>query len=740
PLRRAAPLDIIPTSVVGGSFAQKTFSPQFSGEFGGAAIDLQTIARPAENFLTLEVDFSIDTETTMRNGLFYDGSDTDFLGFDDGLRNLPAAASDVIATGAVADQLVLDTSFDQDQTLLITGETIPASGGGSVTVGRIFDFDSGATFGTTSYIGYSNDWEHREGFADRNDAFASGVFVTSQPQEFTFTETRQNIQLNALNTTGYQSASGDHEVALTTYLLRDSLKRARLADVIAQRDIGDDPLRQENTDWLERQIWQAQLTGNHIFPDAGDFEANWRVSYGEAEREAPYERKTLRQLNPATGSFQYFNNGRSDNRIVFSDLKDENIFAALDLTKPFELETALIDVKVGASYTDNSRNTNRNIFNFNEDRQLNAPELLDSRIDLIYSDEVLATDIVDIFYINTPQEPDNSTGDLEVMAAYAMANVEFNDYLTAMVGVRFEDGEQASSTQLVSRPETLTQFAPIEEEYFLPAATVTWRPNSDIQIRAGYSETISRPQFRELVFTDFLDLDYDIVLRGNPFLQNSELTNYDVRAEWYFGSRGEFVTVGAFFKEIENPIEQFKTTGEDEAFSFINAPSAEVFGVEAEFQKTIRLDDWFNNSWAVGKELLFLTNYTYTDSEVQSSDTETVILASGGASGVVSRELLASQVVRDGRPLVGQSDHLFNLQLGYENVDTGTRVTALVNYASERVLFAEANASDSTPPAIVEQPPVSEAGLKARARPGAGGMIPNETHFLNALHETVETG
>ncbi|MEQ9258147.1 MAG: glutamate--cysteine ligase [Roseovarius sp.] len=35
---------------------------------------------------------------------------------------------------------------------------------------------------------------------------------------------------------------------------------------------------------------------------------------------------------------------------------------------------------------------------------------------------------------------------------------------------------------------------------------------------------------------------------------------------------------------------------------------------------------------------------------------------------------------------------------------------------------------------------LSEAGLKARARPGAGGMIPDETHFLNALKESVESG
>jgi glutamate--cysteine ligase len=35
---------------------------------------------------------------------------------------------------------------------------------------------------------------------------------------------------------------------------------------------------------------------------------------------------------------------------------------------------------------------------------------------------------------------------------------------------------------------------------------------------------------------------------------------------------------------------------------------------------------------------------------------------------------------------------------------------------------------------------ISDAGLRARAMPGAGGMVPDETHFLNALKETVETG
>jgi glutamate--cysteine ligase len=35
---------------------------------------------------------------------------------------------------------------------------------------------------------------------------------------------------------------------------------------------------------------------------------------------------------------------------------------------------------------------------------------------------------------------------------------------------------------------------------------------------------------------------------------------------------------------------------------------------------------------------------------------------------------------------------------------------------------------------------ISEAGLKARGRAGAGGLVPDETHFLDALKESVESG
>ncbi|MEQ8870200.1 MAG: glutamate--cysteine ligase [Roseovarius sp.] len=70
--------------------------------------------------------------------------------------------------------------------------------------------------------------------------------------------------------------------------------------------------------------------------------------------------------------------------------------------------------------------------------------------------------------------------------------------------------------------------------------------------------------------------------------------------------------------------------------------------------------------------------------------------------------------------------------------DADTR-DALRIAASEQALQAEVNGlrmHDLAREALA----ISEAGLKARARPGAGGMIADETHFLNALKESVETG
>ncbi|NVK13461.1 MAG: glutamate--cysteine ligase [Rhodobacteraceae bacterium] len=70
--------------------------------------------------------------------------------------------------------------------------------------------------------------------------------------------------------------------------------------------------------------------------------------------------------------------------------------------------------------------------------------------------------------------------------------------------------------------------------------------------------------------------------------------------------------------------------------------------------------------------------------------------------------------------------------------DAETR-DALRVAASEQGLQAKVNGI-SMHELAREAVAISESGLKARARPGAGGLVPDETHFLNALKDSLETG
>jgi glutamate--cysteine ligase len=107
-----------------------------------------------------------------------------------------------------------------------------------------------------------------------------------------------------------------------------------------------------------------------------------------------------------------------------------------------------------------------------------------------------------------------------------------------------------------------------------------------------------------------------------------------------------------------------------------------------------------------------------------------------GADGGPWRRLCALPALWVGLLYDGAAlDAAWDLVKGWDaETREGLRVAA-----SERALMGEAGGVrlwDAAREAVA----IAEAGLKARARPGAGGLVPDETHFLNALKESVETG
>src|SRR3546814_4894808 len=109
---------------------------------------------------------------------------------------------------------------------------------------------------------------------------------------------------------------------------------------------------------------------------------------------------------------------------------------------------------------------------------------------------------------------------------------------------------------LDGRPTEAYATTKLDNDYWLPAATLTWNMAEDMQLRLAASKTVARPQFRELAQQVYQDTDSDRQFIGNPFLNDSKLTNVEARYEYYFAPEQRF-TLAGFYKRSENPIEAF---------------------------------------------------------------------------------------------------------------------------------------------------------------------------------------
>jgi outer membrane receptor protein involved in Fe transport len=145
----------------------------------------------------------------------------------------------------------------------------------------------------------------------------------------------------------------------------------------------------------------------------------------------------------------------------------------------------------------------------------------------------------------------------------------------------------------------------------------------------SFSQTVNRPEFRELAPFEFTDIVGGRAVVGNPNLERSLIRNVDLRWEW-FGDAEEVLSASAFLKQFDKPIERIVQATSQLRTSFANAKSARNIGLELEARK--RLSDM----------VLVGANYTFVDSSIEIDTTSTDTLTSLE------------------RPLAGTSKHIFN--------------------------------------------------------------------------------
>jgi TonB-dependent receptor len=721
PLSRVVPLDIFPTSVISSSLVQKTYSANFPGEFGGGVINLTTKAIPTESFLTIGLSGSGDTETTFENGLTYFGSRWDTFGFDNGNRDFPSVLQDAIGSAT----RINDLSAAQQRQLagqvlpinLVTlqkNDQLPINFGANITGGTSIEVGDGNYLGLIATAGITNTWRNRSVTSQQfGDAEAGQILFDSN--NFI---TDNKVLVNALIGVGLDI--GDHTIRWTNLYIRDTLKTARLA---TGTDSFTDVARPfdfitQQTGWFERQLMDSQIVAEFDFDR---FQLDLRGGYARTDREAPYNAivpyiRTNIPGDPFGSRFVVdvgaIIGGTDRIQVGFEDLTEELWFGGADVT--FEV-TDTLSLTAGYAYSDTTRRSLSFIIRplIGSTAEFNtALRALGLRQPgQIINGATLATDAGgNGFFAVTVSDPTPFPvfdAALTVHAGYGLARYRPTDRLSIEAGVRFEDGLQVAAPDLTFGGGNLANPTRIANDYFLPSGTITWEPIDDLQLRLAASQTIARPQFRELVEQTYFDPESNRRFRGNPFLVDSELINVEARAEYYFGGPRR-VSLAGFFKKIDNPIENFLITapGIIET-SYANAPEAELYGAELDIAYGIDLADW--GGFFETKQFLILANYTYTQSSIAVGATDLAPIP--GATGQ-----LASQLFDDGAPLVGQSDHVANLSLGIEDDDKVQQFTVLFNYASERVTLRGGALPD-----VVEDPGLT-VDVVARSEVKLGGL------------------
>ena len=705
PLSRVVPLDIFPTSVVASSLVQKTYSANYPGEFGGGVINLTTKAVPVENFLKISGGLSGDTETTFENGLTYFGSEWDSLGFDNGNRDIPSNLQTLFDSGLRASQAdpalqeaIAGQLFPLNLVTLQRNDTLPPNFSGSLTGGLSFDLGGDTYLGIIATAGIKNGRRNRSVLTQQGSLDLSQVL---QQQETFITD--ETTLVNGLLSFGLDF--GDNTIRWTNLYIRDTLKTARLEEGfdIFPGLTGFDFINQQ-TAWFERQLIDSQLVAELEF---GAFDLDLRGGYARTDREAPFNTtfSYTRTNIPAQGvlgeNFVAYFDQTSDAGIstaAFDDLQEELLFGGIDLS--YEVAGNLT-ATIGYSYSDTDRTSLSREF-----RPFIAPDT--SNPDLGSLDEIAVRalglrrpgDIINGatlagFNVTLTEAAPIPVVDaaLEIHGAYGMLQWVPTDTLTIEAGLRYEDAVQTATPDptIGVAPGTILNVTNIENDYFLPSATITWSVTDELQLRFSGSQTIARPQFRELVEQTYFDPEGNRRYQGNPFLQDSELINFEARAEYYLNNIDR-ISVAGFYKEIDNPIENFLVNASGQLrTSFANAPAADLYGVEIDAVYGVDLYG-LGGSFFETKQFIVQANYTYTQSEISVTDGDIAAVPGNPTQ-------IATNIFDDGAPLVGQSDHIANLSLGIEDTEKTQQLSVLFNYASERVTLRGGNFPD-----VVEDP------------------------------------
>ncbi len=649
PDRKAFSFDLFPSNLIDNILVNKAATPDMPADFAGGLIQLNTKDIPNENFINFQIGMGANTATQGKD--FYQSSSKgkmDWLGLNDGSRDLPAAYPSVSASQNASKPQNVENSrlFSNDwgieKVMAMPNLSLQLSGGFNKKMAN------GGVIGAIGALTYNrsvrNSQNFRAFYLNRdtltrvNDNRYTTNYLNGALLNFTY-QINPNNRLSFKNTL---SVNTDNATTVREGITYDN------AVVNSKSSL---------TRYKSNQLFSSQLAGEHRFVggEGNGIKFNWILGTNLIKRDLPNQRQLSYILQDAGSEKAYLAsipNVPNVNSVgkLYSNLDEKMYIANADVTVPFKLANKTQNIKVGINYQNRARDFGARAFGMVGGRGTGV--LLGLPQDQIFAPENIASD--KFYYGELTDESYSYKAKTATIAPFIMLDNKITNKLRAAWGVRYE-----------SYPVNITSSQNVDSKFnsLLPSLNLTYSLTEKSNLRFSSSRTLARPELREMSPFAFYDFEINRSRSGDINLKQTDITNVDLRYE-VFPEGGQMFSVSAFYKNFKNPIEEFyNTTGVGSyAIYYVNAKTANNYGAELEFRKHLG----FLGNHKIWEDFVAFSNIAYIISDVTFGT---------NADGA-----------KENRALQGQSPYIANVGLQYTNAENGWGATMLFNQIGRRII------------------------------------------------------
>lgn len=693
PDKKSVDFDLFPSGLLDNIIVTKTATPDKPGDFTGGTVNISTKSFPDKFTVSSSYGTSYNSQVTGRDFLTYDGGKSDWLGMDDGTRSVP----DIVRQAVENDDIPLSKYSRSDKTkalyldelsnafgnqMVPTKSTAPVNNSFGLSVGNQYQITDEQALGFVGSLSYGNSYSsYDNGELKVFNLTGSSDDITTLDKERHMSDFKSTHEVSwgALVNVAY-SLNSENTISANVMYNQSGSDEARIQSGMNKYWDKSTQFDSRVLKYTERNLTATQLSGEHKINSLLGSDLNWQISYNVNSQENPNLRFfTNEWYEDEDGEISYFyaasNYGAPSH--FYRDLTEDLISGKIDYELPLQKVLGTdFDLKVGGLYSMKHRDFIEELFYKDFSQQFFRVNYTGD------SDKFFAENsgIVDVFeapdgntyydfgvtlrYLGPDDQGSAYEGDQNIMAGYGMIDWDINDRFRIVGGVRYEQTDMSvRNTHLLDSAKI--KSGEINQNDILPSVNAIFTVNEDQNLRLAYGKTLARPNFRE--FAPYHSFEYaaGYILQGNQNLERTIIDNFDIRWEWFPGI-GEIVAVSGFSKHFQNPIERVILNVNNEV-QYQNVERALLVGAEFEFKKSLGfIAEPLNN-------LSFSTNFTYTYSRVDISDDE------------LERMRAYNPDAADHRQMQGQSPYIFNINLAYSNLNSGTTAGIYYNIFGDRL-------------------------------------------------------